>query len=302
MTTGNNRERGQAPAEPVPLHPLTMLIIDDATPYVESLYRDAQRLAVRLLHARSLEEGRELFAREGRGLAGIILDGKCLKEKGQEVPDSSFLAAAIKYFGEKAPHIPLVVLTGETDLYRNLSDLYAGTVRVYSKGRDEKEMLAHLLEQARELEWLKIVRRYPEVFEGLAGRLGGDAEQELISSLLNMGSDDPTVIRNTLISLRRLQEKIFIALHKADPGLVPAHLVAGELNVVGIYKHLAERGVIERYKVIDRFSELVYKVTSDNGAHTAYQNPKYPPTKYTVQALTFALLDLILWFKALPGR
>ena len=277
---------------------LTTLIIDDATPYVESLHRDAQRHGIRLLHARSLAEGREIFeGPQGRGVVGIILDGKCLKEKGQQVPDSSFLGAALKYFGAKAPHLPQVVLTGETELYRNLSDLYAGTVRVYSKGRDEKEMLTHLLGEAQKLAWLKIVREHQEVFEGLAASLGADAEQELISCLQNMGSDDPTALRNTLISLRRLQEKIFIALHKSRPGLIPAHLVTGEINVVGIYKHLAERGAIERYKIIDRFSELIYKVTSDNGAHTPYENPKYAPTRYTAQAATFALLDLILWYK-----
>jgi hypothetical protein len=285
-----------------PAVPLNMLIIDDATAYVESLYRDAQRYAIRLLHARSLEEGREIYqGREGRGIAGIILDGKCLKEKGQQVPDSSFLGAALKYFGEKAPHLPQVVLTGETELYRNLTDLYAGTVRVYSKGRDEKEMLIHLLGEAQKLSWLKVVREHGEVFQGLAERLGEDAEQELISCLLNMGSDDQTVVRNTLISLRRLQEKIFIALHKSHPGLIPAHLVAGEINLVGIYKHLAERGAIERYKIVDRFCELVYKLSSDNGAHTPYENPKYAPTRYTVQAVTFALLDLILWSKTVPG-
>ena len=276
--------------------PLTVLIIDDATHYVESLHRDAQRKGIRLLHARSLEEGRELDGgKEGRGVVGIILDGKCLKDRGQEVPDNSFLGAALRYFAEKAPHIPVVVLTGETVLYRSLTELYAGTVRVYSKGRDEAEMLRHLMEQAGKLEWLKVVREHREVFEGLAERLGADAEQELVSSLLNMGSDDPTVIRNTLITLRRLQEKIFIALHKSDPALVPGHLVTGEVNVVGVYKHLAEKGTIERYKIVDRFCELVYKVTSDNGAHTTYQNPKYPPTRYTVQAVTFAMLDLILW-------
>lgn len=281
--------------------PLSVLIVDDATPYVESLHRDAQRKEIRLLHARSLEEGRELYGgREGRGIAGIVLDGKCLREKGQEVPDNSFLGAAIKYFGEKAPHIPLVVLTGETDLYRSLTELYAGTVRVYSKGRDEAEMLDHLLEQADKLEWLKVIGQHREVFEGLAERLGADAEQELISCLLSMGSDDRTVIRNTLISLRRLQEKIFIALHRSDPALVPGHLITGEVNVVGVYKHLAEKGTIERYKIVDRFCELVYKVTSDNGAHTAYQNPKYPPTRYTVQAVACAMLDLILWFKSAP--
>lgn len=277
---------------------LTMLIIDDATPYVESLYRDAQRRGISLVHARSLEEGKELFAGE---VTAVILDGKCLKEKGQQVPDNSFLAAAIKYFGEKAPHLPLVVLTGETDLYRNLTDLYAGTLRVYSKGRDEKEMLGYLLAQAQQLEWLKVVRQHREVFEGLAAALGAAAEQELISVLLNQASDDPTVIRNTLVSLRRLQEKIFIALHQAHPGLIPTYLITGEMNLVGIYKHLAERGAIERYKIIDRFAELIYKVTSDNGAHTPYANPKYAPTRYTVQAVTCALLDLVLWFKSFSG-
>ena len=278
----------------------TILIIDDSTPYAESLYRDAQRFSIGLLHALSLEEGKEIYASAaGQRIAGIILDGKCLKEKGQEVPDNSFLGAAIKYFGDKAPHLPLVVLTGEADLYRNLSDLYAGTLPVYSKGRDEQVMLGHLLAEARKLDWLKIVTKYRDVFDGLADCLGAEAERELISCLMNMESGDATVIKNTLSSLRRLQERIYIVLHRAHPALVPAHLVASEVNVVGIYKNLVERGAIERYKVIDRFSELVYKVTSDNGAHTPYANPKYPPTKYTVQSVTYALLDLVLWAKSI---
>ncbi|MBJ6724309.1 hypothetical protein [Geomesophilobacter sediminis] len=286
---------------------LPVLIIDDSTPYVESLFRDAQRCSLRLCHARSLEEGKELFAApQGQGVVGIILDGKCLKERDQEVPDNSFLSAAIKFFGERAPHLPLVVLTGEADLYRNLSDLYAGTLRVYSKGRDETAMLAHLVDEAQKLDWLKIVNRYREVFEGVAEAFGGETERELICALMNMESGDLTVIKNTLSALRRVQERIYIVLQQADPALIPGHLVASEVNVVGVYKHLAERGVIERYKVIDRFSELVYKVSSDNGAHTPYANPKYPPTRYTVQAVTFALLDLVQWAKGIlrqaPGR
>ncbi|HTP64332.1 MAG TPA: hypothetical protein VMJ66_02995 [Geobacteraceae bacterium] len=278
--------------------PITLLIIDDSTPYVESLYRDAQRFNIHLLHGRSLEEGKELFAgRDGGRVAGIILDVKCLKEKGQEVPDNSFLIAALRYFGEKAPHLPMVVLTGETDQYRNLKELYAGTMRVFSKGRDEREMLSFMTAEARNLEWLKVVRQYEDVFEGLSDYLGAEAEQELVSCLKNMGSDDFTVIKNNLGCLRRIQEKIYIALSRADGSLVPRQFVEGEINVIAAYKHLAEKGHVERYKVIDRFAELVFKITSDSGAHTPHEAPKYPPTRYTVQALTFALLDLILWFK-----
>ena len=279
--------------------PLTMLIIDDSTPYVESLYRDAQRLGIRLLHALSLEEGKELFDGIGRMAAGLVLDVKCLKEKRQEVPDNSFLIAALKYFNEEAPHLPTVVLTGETDQYRNLKELYAGTIRVYSKGRDEKEMLSFLIAEAQQLEWIKIVRQFQDVFDGLSDYLGVEAEQELVSCLRTMQSDDPPVIKNNLICLRRVQEKIYIALSKADTALVPAQYVEGEINVVACYKTLSEKGHVERYKIIDRFAELVYKVTSDSGAHTPHENPKYPPTKYTMQAVTFALFDVLLWFKQL---
>ena len=116
-----------------PAVPMKMLIIDDSLPYVEALYRTVQRFNVLLRHAGSLEEGRELFeGPEGAGIVGIILDVKCLKTRRQEVPDSSFITAAIKYFGEKAAHLPLVVLTGETEQYLNLKELYEGTLRVYS--------------------------------------------------------------------------------------------------------------------------------------------------------------------------
>jgi len=274
-----------------------MLIIDDSTPYVESLHRDAQRLNIHLLHSRSLEEGKELFDGKGRMVAGLILDVKCLKEKRQEVPDNSFLIAALKYFNEKAPHLPTVVLTGETDQYRNLKELYAGTIRVYSKGRDEREMLSFLIAEARNLEWIKIAGQYQDVFDGLAGYMGIEAEQELVSCLRTMQSDDPTVIKNNLICLRRIQEKIYISLNKADNTLIPSHFVEGEINIVACYKSLSEKGHVERYKIIDRFAELIYKVTSDSGAHTPHENPKYPPTKYTMQAVVFAMLDLLLWFK-----
>ncbi|KAF0219896.1 MAG: response regulator [Geobacteraceae bacterium] len=278
--------------------PLKMLIIDDYKPYVESLHRDAQKFRIILKHAGSLEEGKEVFeAKEGVAISGVILDVKCMKEKSQEVPDNSFITAAVKYFGKKAPHLPVVVLTGETDQYRNLKELYEGTLRVFSKGRDETEMLNFLLVEAQKLDRNKIISQYADVFEGLEHHLGGEAEQELISCLRDMNSSDFTVIKNNLSCLRRLQEKVYIALNKANSNLVPSQFLEGEINVIAGYKHLAEKGYVERYKIIDRFAELVYKITSDNGAHTPHENPKYPPTKYTVQAVTHALLDVLIWFK-----
>jgi ActR/RegA family two-component response regulator len=281
----------------VPAVPLKMLIIDDSQPYVEALYRTVQRYSILLRHAGSLEEGREFFeGPEGAAISGIILDVKCMKARRQEVPDSSFITAAIKYFGENASHLPLVVLTGETDQYHNLKELYDGTLRVYSKGGDESSMIAFLLSEAEKLDWVRLRQSYRDVFAVVDRHLDQEAEQELINCLKNMDSTDFTVIKNSLGCLRRLQEKIYLAINRADENLLPQRFVAGELNIVGAYKHLSETGQVERYKIIDRFAELIYKITSDNGAHTPHANPKYPPTRYSVHAVTFAMLDLLLWF------
>lgn len=274
-----------------------VLFIDDNRSYAEALHRDAQGLGVALRYAGSLEEGRELFERpDGWSLTGVILDVKCLKERGQQVPDNSFLTAAVRYFSEKAPLLPVVALTGEPDQYRNLRELYAGTLRVYSKGKDEEEMLLFLREAAGRLEYVRIMAEHRQVFEAVERHLGSDAEQELLSCLTGLDNGDPAAIRNSLTSLRRLQERIYIALSRADETLVPGRYVTGEINLVACYKHLAEKGVVERYRIIDRFAELVYKITSDSGAHSSYTPPKYPPTLYTLRAVTCALCDLLLWF------
>lgn len=284
--------------------PLNLLIVDDHRDYVESLNRRAQGHRIMLKHVCNLEEGKEfLKSKEGRSICGVILDVICMKNKEQKVPDKSFITAALKYFGENLPNIPIVVLTGEPDEYKNLKNLYEGTWAVYSKGgRDENDMLSFLRDKAQELERVKILNKYSEVFEIIEDHLDGEAEDELINCLKNMNSSDFPTIKNNLICLRRLQEKVYIALNKVDYNVVPSEFIERGINVHSIYKHLVEMSYVKRNSIIDKFAEIIYKVASDNGAHTPYENPDFPPTKYTVQAVTYALLDLLLWFKNVVSK
>ena len=278
--------------------PLNLLIVDDEKDYVESLNRDAQKYRIILKHVSSLEEGKVfLESKEGRSICGIILDVKCKKDKDQTVSDNSFITAATKYFVEKLPDIPIVVLTGEPDQYKNLKELYKGTWEVYSKGRDEDKILSFLINNAQVLERVKILNKYSDVFEIIENYLDDEAEEELINCLKNMNSSDFPTIKNNLSCLRRLQEKVYIALNKLDYNLAPIEYIENGIDVTKIYKHLTEKEYVKRYSIIDRFAEVIYKITSDNGAHTPYENPDFPPTKYTVQAVTYALLDLLLWVK-----
>ncbi|AJE03229.1 response regulator [Geobacter pickeringii] len=279
---------------------IPMLLVDDNRRYAEALFRDARRHGIVIHHALSLEEAREVFeGPAGSSLAGLILDVKCHKEKNQPVPDNSFIVAAVKYFGAKAPHMPMAAITGESGLYGSIAELFAGTLTIYSKGRDEDEMLATLAAQARNTDRVKLQAAYRDAFSVCSRFLGREAEEELLNCLAARESDDFTVIKNTLGCVRRLQEKIYLALNRLDESLVPTAFVQGEVNVISAYKHLTEKGVVERYRIIDRFAELVYKISSDNGAHTPYASLKYPPTRYTVQAVIFALLDLLHWFGSL---
>jgi len=282
---------------------ITLLIVDDDTPYVEALHQLFHGRGVRLRHAVTLEDAREMISRHEQGnISGVILDVVGLRERGQKVPDNSFIIAASRYFADAAPHLPVVVLTGEPDQYRNLKELFKGTMGVYSKGRDEDEVLEFLLDEARKLDRIRCEIEHPEVFAVVKKYLDEDADRELVDFLKDRDSRDATVIRKNMGALRRLQEKIYIELSKCNGKYVPREYVAGEIKIASAYKHLVEKGYVERYKIIDRFSELIFKVTSDHGAHVPYSVPKYQPTRYTVAALGNALMDLLLWFGELMGK
>ena len=294
---------------------LAMLIIDDDERYVDALFRDGQRCNILLLHAASLEEGQRIFeSPEGGRISGIILDVECYRRSDQEVPDSSFIIAATKYFNEKAADLPLVAITGVQPLYDRFSRDFAGIWQVYRKGRDESEMLAWLTGRAGELAWVKVVNRYPEVFAVVAEHLGSDARTELLDCLIHMEAASLPRIRGNLANIRSLQEKIYLALHRHDPSMVPAPFVQSRqggsdkscVDVGRILEHLkggydpqAQRNTGRVYlhyrSILYRFSEMVYKVASD-GIHAIDEGGTFRPTACTVQAAVFALLDLILWF------
>jgi hypothetical protein len=296
---------------------VTMLVIDDDRRYADALFRDGQKVGIALLHASSLEEGKEMLeSAAGRSLAGIILDVECYKRKIDETPDSSFIIAATKYFTEKAGDIPLVAITGVQPLYDRYSKDFSGIWKVYRKGRDEAEMLCYLREKALELERVKIVNRYRDVVEIAEEYLGGEAAGELVDCLAGMGETSPAKIRGTLANLRTLQERIYIELHRFRPEMVPGQFVvyrdkgAGKssVNVAQILEHLkgnydpkAQKHTgtvyIHHRSSTYRFSEMVYKVASD-GVHAIDGDDSVKPSRYTVQAVTFALLDLLLWFRA----
>lgn len=306
---------------------VTILVIDDDQRYTDALFRDGQKLGIALLHASSLEEGKEILdTAAGRSLGGIILDVECYRNRADETPDSSFIIAATKHFTEKAPDVPLVAITGVQPLYDRFSKDFAGIWKVYRKGRDEAEMLRYLRERGSDLERVKAANRHRDVLGIAREYLGGDAAGELIDCLTGMDDASPSRIRGTLANVRTLQEGLYAALHRLRPDMVPERLVAwrdkgaskSSVNVGQILEHLkgsydpkGQRYLsaihVHHRSSVYRFSEMVYKVASD-GIHAIDGDGSARPTRYTAQAVVFAFLDLLLWFRGVvepnaePGK
>ena len=62
-----------------------------------------------------------------------------------------------------------------------------------------------------------------------------------------------------------------------------------------ILNYLIGKNILDQDLIIDRFNQLMYRLTCDEGAHAKIKSSKYIPTQYTAQALVFMLFDLLLW-------
>jgi hypothetical protein len=283
--------------------PLRLLIIDDDKSFVDELQRDANPYRIVLDHAMSLEEAVEMMDERGeKTFAGIILDVICLKKKDQKIPDESFLARAKEVFDRKAPNLPKVILTAEPGQFKTLKPLYEGTLSVYLKGGyDQDRMFTFFCKESEKLEHVRIVSQYPDVFEVFEKQyLGKNEEQELVACLKLMDSSDPVVIADNLARLRRLQEAIYLALYRKDPRYIPPGAgVGGGSLFKHVIRHLKVMHLIEHGKIIEVASGLIHSIGSDHGTHVPSKAPLYEPTRYTVKMTTFAILDLLLWFKAI---
>jgi hypothetical protein len=294
--------------------PYNVLIIDDDENYVDALFREAQEVRLLLKHASSLEVAKEVFeSAEGKSICGIILDVVCMKDREQEIPDPDFIMPAIEYFRSRALHIPIVILTGEPDRYKHLKEYFKGVRPIYSKGRDEQEMLSFLKNAAQELDREKVIRKYHDVFEIVERYLGYDAENKLIDCLNDTGKTEANAITGALGSLRKLQEYFYIALHKIDDKMLPRDLIFranGSLDIRNerIMRHLkgnfdssTKTCMSTEYIMFnskeDRLLNYLYRGCSEE-LHVTEQ----ATNKYTVQSLVFCFMDLVLWMKELAKK
>ena len=278
---------------------LNVLIIDDDSSFVAGLQREANDpFRIRLDHATNLEDGLlKLQERGEKYFAGVILDVICLKDRKQQIPHQNFITKAIQEFNRLAPSLPKVILSGEPTTADSVKQMYAENTNTYHKSAEQiEEMLAYLVKQSENLPRLKFAKKYPDIFSIFDdGHLGPNEEQALIECLEKMNSFEPNDITRNLASLRRLLEVIFSEIKKYLPDIDPS------ISTRDTMRRFSDKKHVDYSVIVGQFEWSIYAIASDYGSHPPDPDKptKYPPTKYTVQALTFAMLDLLLWFKGI---
>ncbi len=298
-----------------------ILLIDDNKDYCKSLKNrfweigDEKGLDVQVTDFQNLEEGFAELEKESKYKA-VILDAKCLRTKEQETEDFQFLPEALdeleKIDKRKEIHTPFVINTGyyDTEVLSSLSlKIERQKGKLFDKSTQEEEMLEHLLKEIENAENTKIEKQFVDVFEIFdKGYLDAIFRGHLYKLIKTSNSDDPTEIKKNLALLRSLQEQIFQTLNKKDPVIVPDYAAKPNVSFWKVNKHLSgNKDKYNNYQPttevfqnswVEFLSEGIYKIASDNGSHNPYDNTPLP-NKYTIQSLTFAFLEQLLWFKKL---
>lgn len=278
-----------------------ILAIDDDADVLKSLEASAREHSIRLTSVNSLEGAQKLI-NEGHSFQGFIFDVVCNTYKDQTNPKEDFISKALDYAKKNFQAYPRAIITGYSNHYEGLSTYYSEE-KIFEKGNVPAitEMFKWFRKEIENLKETKIKEKYPEVWEVFILKLLSDEiEKELLETLMQMDNHNLTTIKDNLARIRRIFESIYIEISKRRDDIIPVKMLRGErgeLRVSAIINHLKDNGYIDG--VITDFSFTIWKVASDNGSHAPYENPDYMPTKYTVQSLTYALLDVLLWMKSI---
>lgn len=143
--------------------------------------------------------------------------------------------------------------------------------------------------------------RMIDVFEVFDKRfLSCEIEKEFIETLRQMNNHNEITIKDNLARIRRIQEAIYIALNKYSEDIVPEKCLKNPKGDLAVRRVISSIENSQYHSALIKSSALnIYGISSDGGSHTPYEKPDYMPTQYTVQSLTYALCELLLWFKGI---
>jgi hypothetical protein len=307
------------------MKPFYILLIDDNEEYCKTLKNLAWQIGhskgmnVQISYYQTLEEGFAELEAETKYQA-LILDAKALLTKNQQVDDFNFLSVALhrlEKLNNKTGryHIPFAVNTGYYDKFREFDALVAEQKgKIFDKSTQEAEMFDYLFIEVNNAQDTKLSKMYDDVFEVFTLNYLPDSFRLLLLSILK-DMEIPGKTTSVLREIRVMQDAIYNALNAKSKVIVPDALSLSSKN-----NHLSgnvQKSTIQGRDVynptstvyqtvtISQFAFSIHKIASTFASHATLKpsnvTVKYweAPSIYAVKSLSYSLLELLLWFKAL---
>jgi len=293
------------------IKPIIALLVDDNSEFLESTKRSAFTKGIIFKTAHDLDEMKLLLPKIYNSIVTIVLDIKGITEKNQSVGKPDFVQAAVEviHSNPSFKNIPICLITGDSNKLNEFKILYK-KVKMFLKTPQQLENLFNQIKNnSKDLDNIKLRRKYDDVFIPLQAEYKkiklikklNNIDQELMTLLQKFTEGDFSIIKDNLARIRRIQEAVFQCMKTIDERLLPKvpFTPKGNINFSEWDYHHSHHKIDDKEicsGVINLFRTPIYVLSSEDGAHVPFEESTYPPTKYTVQALTFALLDFLKWF------
>jgi hypothetical protein len=301
-----------------------ILLIDDIKDYCKSLRNrfweigEEKGLDIQVTDFQNLEEGFAALEKESKYKA-LILDAKCLLTKEQESDDFQFLPEALdeleKIDNRKEIHTPFAVNTGYYDtesvkLFERKIKRQKG--KLFDKSTQEEEMLEYLLGEIENAENTKIEKQYANVFEIFdKGYLDTSLRNDLLPIIKKL--NDNANVKNNFNPLRKFIEAIYERIKNKDTNLIPDEIYYGRggigINLEWTWRYLSGmrvdiNGIPRPFQSNALFPEHISKnvKTVEELSSTISHHYSKDVTTYAYKSAVFALLEILLWFKALMEK
>ncbi len=298
---------------------LSFLLIDDEKEYCRTLKTNAYQIGldngfeIHVTDSQNWEDGKSRL--EEMYFDAVIFDAKCMVRREQETEDFEFLAIALDDLAilESTYNrtIPFAVNTGyfgekETTTMNGL--VKKRRSKIFSKAASKESLIDYLINQIGNAPATKIERDFSEVFEVFdLGYLDSSLKADLLDVLACV--DDPTNVKNNFNRLRKILEAVYKRL--GEIGYLPDSVFHPDgrpnLTSVGFFlrgftKYPTPATNPEPINEAHYLTcvEFVTGVTSQLSHHTSYYRHDVSINAY--RGTTFALFEIMLWFKRLMKR
>ncbi len=250
---------------------IKVLLIDDEEETIcKKLQRNAKDESIEITYFCNYEAGFAELNRSFSQYHALVLDAKCWKTQAEQDndhnPTDDALSEGLRLLAEfehkTQCFLPVAVYTGFDFPQNYLSpQLNAIKARIFRKGTDHAELFTYLKETAAHSDTYRIERKYADVLAVFENAKYTSIKNDALAYLKDLENDGLT--RDTLVNIR----KVYDSLRNDFPTLQPDN--------------------------IHPLTKAIWSV----GSFYLHKNAPLP-SPYLIKSLGYALLDVLLWFKA----